>query len=142
MTSPPHEPEIELLGRIASRALWTIRRVLWLAGAVAIGFGVWISGRDAHWTFAAPYSLLSVPAATGVVWISVGLPLLCRVDWLFGRGRWRALLLGVSLWFGASAMPGDRDYGWILRIFASLVACLTLLVWRTLWRLTRTAAPG
>jgi hypothetical protein len=64
-----------------------------------------------------------------------------RVDWLFGRGRWIALAVGALLWFAAALLPGEREYGFVLRMFASLVACLTLLVWRTLWRLTQPPAP-
>jgi hypothetical protein len=64
-----------------------------------------------------------------------------RTDWLFGRGRWWALGLGASLCFGAVLLPGDHAYGWVLRFFASLIACATLLVWRTVWGLTRHATP-
>lgn len=136
---PPHEPEIEALARVARGGLWLVRRVFWLGGAVAVGYGAFRSGADAHWTFYAPHSLATPPAATGVTWLCVGLPLLAKADWLFGRGRLVALALGGVLWFGAALLPEERDYGFVLRLFASLVACLSLLVWRTLWRLT---TPG
>jgi hypothetical protein len=45
--APPPEPEIELLGRVAGRFLWLVRRALWLAGAVALAYGAWRSGHDA-----------------------------------------------------------------------------------------------
>ncbi len=122
LSPPPREPEIEALGRIARRAIRTIRTVLWLGGAVAVGFGL--------------YQALGQPAAAvsarGFVWTCVGLPLLAPVPWLFGRGRWPALAAGALLWFGPSLLPDDPEYGFVLRFFASLVACLTLLVWRTL----------
>lgn len=128
---PPREPEIEALGRVARRALWLIRRVLWIAGAVAVGYGLWRGWTRGDLTGAVPQ-----PSASGVVWLCVGLPLLARIGWLFGRGRWLALGVGGLLWFGASLLPDDPDYGYVLRFFASLIACLTLLVWRTLWSLT------
>lgn len=138
--APPREPEIEALARIARTALWLVRRVFWVAGAVAVGHGVWRSGVDGGWSFVAPYALATLPAATGIVWLCLGLPLLVRTGWLFGRGRWPALGLGAALWFGACLLPMDHTYGFVLRLFASLVACLSLLVWRTLWRLTAAAA--
>ena len=133
----PREPEIELLGRIAGRFLWFVRRVLWLGGAAAIAHGCWRSSTDSGWDLDQPSTLATLPAATGVVWICLGAPLVVRVDWLFGRARHAALATGASLWFGACLLPREQEYGYVLRFFASLVACLTLLVWRTLWRLTR-----
>lgn len=143
MTSPnqtpttPREPEIELLGRIAGRFLWLVRRVLWLGGAAALAHGCWRSSTDSGWDLGQPSSLATLPAATGVVWICLGAPLVVRVDWLFGRGRLPALAAGAGLWFGACLLPREQEFGYVLRCFASLVACLTLLVWRTLWQLTR-----
>lgn len=133
LPAPPREPEIELLATIARRGLRTLRAAFWLAGAAAIGFGCWRSATppidDAGLAGAAPNAL-------GVVWLCAGLPLVARADWLFGRGRWPALAGGALLWFGAILLPHDHRYGFVLRAFASLVACLSLLVWRTLWRLT------
>lgn len=145
MTSPtetptPREPEIELLGSIARRFLWLVRRVLWLGGCVAIAHGLWRSSTASGWRLDTPSSLLTLPAATGVVWICLGAPLVSRIDWWFGRARYRALAVAALLWFGACLLPGEMEYGYVLRFFASLVACLTLLVWRTLWRLTRAGA--
>ncbi len=125
-TSPP-EPEIELLGRIARRVLWCLRRVLWLAGATAIGFGV----RSV---------VIGEPLFVWFVWFAGGLPVLVPVDWMLGRGRFVVLTVGVVLWFLPSLLAGDQDHGWVLRVFASLVAAATLFVWRTLWRLTLPAA--
>lgn len=129
----PREPEIELLTRIARRGLWTLRRVFWLAGAVAIGYGLW---RSATPPVDAAGNAGSAPNALGIAWVCVGLPAIARVDWLFGRGRGLALGGGALLWFGAALLPHDHRYGFVLRMFASLVGCLSLLVWRTLWRLT------
>ncbi len=132
----PHEPEIELLGRIARHGLWFLRRVLWVAGAFAVGYGLvrtWSADEVATPSATVP--------ALGFVWMCAGSPLLCRVDWLFGRGRWLALVAGALLWFGPSLLAADPEYGFVLRAFASLIACVTLLVWRTLWRLTASAVP-
>ena len=140
--STPREPEIELLGRIATRAIWLLRRVLWLGGVAAVGYGVWRCGADANWSFVAPYSLLSPPGAAGFVWLCVGLPLLLPVDWTFGRGRGPMLAVATTLVLGPSLLPDDRDHAWILRCFAVLIPCVTVLVWRTVWRLTRAANGG
>jgi hypothetical protein len=132
MTAPdpttPREPEIELLGRIARHVLWGLRRVLWLVGATAVGFGV----HSCVW--------LGTPVFVWFVWFAGGLPLLAPIDWILGRGRLVALSVGAFLWFLPSLLAGDQDHGWVLRVFASLVAVATLLVWRTLWRLTLPAA--
>lgn len=132
-TALPPEPEIELLARIAARALWLLRGVLWLAGAFAIGYGC-------RRTFGAdPVSAL------GAVWIALGLPLVLPTGFVFGRGRWWLLAASGVLCFAPSALVDDHRYGFVLRGVATLVAALTLLVWRTLWQLTpagsRSAVP-
>ncbi len=116
------------MARLARRFLWLLRRALWIAGAVAVGYGCW--------------RCFNAPIATAVVWWCVGLPLLPPTGWLFGRGRWPALGLGVVLWFAASLLPGDHAYGFLLRVFGSFIACSSLLVWRTLWNLTKVESPG
>jgi hypothetical protein len=155
MTSPPpsipREPEIELLGRIARRALGAIRVALWLAGAVAVTLAI-------HRALGAPNTNLfafvrafelqpadrppawsAAGCVWGAVWLCAGLPLLAPVDWLFGRGRWIALAIGAVLWAAPALLPDDHTYGFVLRFFASLVACATLAVWRTVRSL---AAPA
>ena len=133
--APPREPEIELLGRIARRGLWVLRRVLWIAGVVAIVYGVTMIVAPADASAADPEPLPKGPAL-GFVWVCAGWPVLVHVDWLFGRGRWIALGIAALLWAAPSLLVSDPEYGFILRFFATLVPCLTLLVWRTLWRLT------
>ncbi|MBK8097573.1 MAG: hypothetical protein IPK26_10720 [Planctomycetes bacterium] len=76
---PPREPEIELLGRIARRFLWLVRRVLWLAGVAAIAHDIWRSGVNSGWSLVAPASLVSWPAATGIAWLCLGTPLFVRI---------------------------------------------------------------
>ncbi len=144
MTTPPREPEIEVLAHLATGTLRVLRAAFWLAGAIGIGFGLHRSCSEGGLSFYAPYSALTVPSAIGVVWICGGIPLVARAEWLFGRGRhrWWLLVLCAALWIGASWLPGDPEYGYVLRFFASLVATLTMLVWRTLWRLTPTGAAG
>ena len=51
------------------------------------------------------------------------------------------LSVSLALWFLPVALGDDSDYGYILRIFATLVAFLSLAVWRTLWRLGDTGLP-
>lgn len=134
---PPPEPEIELLARIARRAVWLLRRVLWFAGATAIGYGLWRG--------AAPLADGSLPAAAGFVWLCAGLPLLAPARWLFGRGRWRALALAALLWFLPCLLPDDHRHGWVLRVFATVAASLSLAVYATLGRLaepTQVPPPG
>lgn len=135
----PREPEIELLATVARRGLWTLRAAFWLAGAIAILFGLW---RSATPPVDEAGHAGSAPNALGVVWLCAGLPLVARTEWLFGRGRWPALAGCALLWFGAIPLPHDHRYGFVLRAFASLVACLSLLVWRTLWRLTMPAGDA
>ena len=141
---PPHEPEIEALGRVAHGFLWLVRRVLWLAGLGGVGYGLWRCWAEggAGWTFVAPYSLVTMPSAKGVVWVGLGFPALLPVGWTFGRGRWLVLAISAALWFGAMALPDDHRYGFVLRIVATFVVAATMLVWRTLWRLTSSAAAA
>ncbi len=135
----PHEPEIEALARVARGFLWGVRRLFWLAGAVAIGYGlIGLWQKRTGWSEVTPGQLHPL-AHVDAVWLCVGLPLLVPVDWLFGRGRWWALALLATLWFAPRLLGGDDDFGYLLRIFASGVACASLLVWRTLWRLTKPA---
>jgi hypothetical protein len=157
VTSPPpsvpHEPEIEMLGRVARRALWTFRRVLWAAGAAAVLFGLHSAlgaPNTGVFAFVRAFELLPAerpPAVSaagvvrGAVWLCAGVPLLVRVDWLFGRGRWPALAAGAVAWGAPALLPPDHEYGFVLRFFASLIACLTLLVWRTLWSLAAVRTP-
>lgn len=133
--APPREPEIELLGRIARRGLWVLRRVLWIAGAVGVVYGVSMMIAVDAVPDPDPAPLPKGPAL-GFVWICAGWPPIARVGWLFGRGRWLALGFAALLWAGPSLLASDPEYGFILRFFATLIACVTLLVWRTLWRLT------
>jgi hypothetical protein len=120
---PPREPEIEALGRAARAFLVVLRAAFWLAGAVAIGFGAM---RTVHPEL----------SSRGAVWLCVGVPLVLPIGWTFGRGKVPLLVAGVLVWFGAGLLPQNENWTWILRPFASLVAVASLLVWRTLWRLT------
>ncbi|MFY9341170.1 MAG: hypothetical protein WAT39_01690 [Planctomycetota bacterium] len=139
-TTPPtpREPEIEALAKFARSGLWVLRRVFWCAGAFAIGWSLFAPGG------AATGDSAGTTARFHVVWLCGGLPLVLPVGWLFGRGRWLALAAGVALWFLPSLLvAADPEYGFLLRMFASLVACATLLVWRTLWNLgSATGADG
>lgn len=143
----PHEPEIEVLARLARMALLGIRFALWTAGAVAIGYSVCMVLSPA--AAAPPDYDTATPAAPGVleprttylVWLCAGLPLVARAQWLFSRRWWLALAVGAVAWFAPSLADADHDYAWGIRMFASLVAFVTLVVWRVLWSLTQTGEP-
>lgn len=140
----PREPEIEFLGRIASRVLALLRVVLFVAGIVAIAAACYLTANPP----AATTQHEGIPAlqeriANNFVWVCAGLPLLLRSRWLFGSGRWQALAVGLVLWFGPMLLDGDHAYGFLIRMFASFVTCVTLLVLRTLRTLTANpAAPA
>lgn len=121
----PREPEIEFLGTLARRFLVLLRAVFFVAGIAAIAFGI--------------HALATAAGAdvNGIVWLCAGMPLVLPVSWLFGRGRWLALAASAILWFGPALLAADHPHGWVLRLFATGVACATMFVWRTLWQLTR-----
>ena len=127
--APPHEPEIEVLRRIASGGLLAIRSVFWLAGA----FGVW-SG-----VFGPPdWTTLDWQQPEVFVFACAGAPLVVPSAWWLGRGRWLALGIGLVMVAAPMLHADDHRYGYVLRAFALLTGCLSMVVWRALWRLTRT----
>jgi hypothetical protein len=129
--APPHEPEIELLRRAARLGLVVIRAAFWLAGALAVYTGLFGPPR---WTG------IEWPATHLFVFACIGVPLLLPTSWWLGR-RWRwALAAGCLMWLLPMFAADEHRYGLLLRVFASAVACASMVVWRTLWRLT-TAAP-
>lgn len=141
--TPPHEPEIEFLRKVARFALLAFRVATVTAGAVAIGFA---GARIVDPPMVEEWGIIGItpgpigktlePIAPYFVWLCIGIPPLLPTRWLFGRGRWLMLLVGVALWFGPSRLEGDSDYGYIIRFFASLVAVSVLLVWKTVFALT------
>ncbi|MFN3242838.1 MAG: hypothetical protein ACE37K_15160 [Planctomycetota bacterium] len=134
----PREPEIELLGKLARGGLFVIRMALLAAGVAALGYGLkkTLTIGDG-WAWGG-LEFRSTPSAAGFVWMTVGLPLALPANTLLNRGMPQAALLltSAAMWFGPMALADDSAYGWILRLFATLVAFLCLVVWRTLWRLT------
>ncbi|HEX6813428.1 MAG TPA: hypothetical protein VF384_17550 [Planctomycetota bacterium] len=137
----PREPEIEFLGKVARRVLAFLRAMLCLAGLVAIAVAIWLTlDPPAGPTEHAAIPPLSQRIAHNLVWVCVGLPLVLSSRWLFGAGRWTALALGGLLWLGPMLLEGDHSYGFLIRMFATFVACATLLVLRTLRQLTATGA--
>jgi len=136
----PREPEIEAMARGARRFLWILRRALALAGCYGLGYGLWRCFADggAGLTFIAPYDAVTTPSSKGFLWLAAGLLLVLRVEWTFGRGRWLALALCAALWWLPIVACADEEpHAWIVRVFASLAAFLSLFVWRTLWSLTK-----
>ena len=135
MTPPvePREPEIEFLGRLARRVLTLLRLALFVAGLVAIAAACYITASPpAAATLHEVVPPLQQRIAYNFVWVCAGVPLLLPSRWLFRAGRWQALALGLVLWFGPMLLDGDHAYGFLIRMFASFVACVTLLVLRTL----------
>lgn len=130
----PREPEIEFFGKVVRLFLTAARVTLFCAGLFGVVLGVTWLVQDSS---SAVVPAETTPQLMGFVWISAGLPLVLPVGWLFGHGRWIAAAIAVALWFGPVVCPLDHRYGFIIRFGASLVACATLLVWRTIWRLTR-----
>lgn len=134
----PREPEIELLGKLARGGLFVIRMAFLAAGLAALGYGLkktLTTGDGWAWQ---ELVLRDAPSAAGFVWMTVGLPLALPANMLLNRGlpQFALLLTSVGMWFGPMALGDDSDYGYILRMFATLVSFLCLVVWRTLWRLT------
>ncbi len=140
---PPREPEIELLGKLARIGLFAIRVAMFVAGTAALAYGLTkslTSGDGWEWL---SLEWRARPSAAGAVWLTVGLPLVLPANVLLDRGLPQAALLGLSavMWFMPWTLGDDSEYGYILRLFATLVAFLCLVVWRTLWRLTTPSLP-
>ncbi len=130
-----HEPEIDALGRIARIGLRVLRWLSVLVGLAAIA--------GAFFTVYYPVPIYSddIPPlptliAHQVTFVCLGLPLVLPIAFTFGRGRWIALGIGALLWFGPMLLEGDHDFGFVVRMFATLVAIAALAVWRTLFGLT------
>ena len=139
---PPREPEIEFLGKLAHGFLAFARVALWGAGTAAIGYGIWqtfLAGSDP--ALAGETDPALSPTASHLVWFPLGLPLVLPADWLLTKNRHRIWILAVSvmLWFTPMLFGDASRYGYILRMFATLISFLSLLVWRTLWQLTKPA---
>jgi hypothetical protein len=126
------EPEIVFLGRLAGCVLTTLRLALFVAGLVAVAIACYLTASPPE----APPNEVIAPLqqriASNFVWVCAGVPLLLPSRWTFGKGWWKALALGLALWFGPMLLDGDHPYGFVIRVFASFVACVTLLVLRVL----------
>lgn len=135
----PREPEIEFLGKVVQFALLAFRTTTVTAGAVAFAYGVYGIANPQMVMY---YDLgpRLEPIAPYFVWLCIGIPPLLPTGWLFGHGCWPMLLVGLALWLGPHALDGDSEYGYLIRFFASLVAVSVLLVWRTVFALTRRTA--
>jgi hypothetical protein len=137
----PREPEIEAMARAARGFMWVLRLAFWIGGSQAVLFGLERSFTPDQPPFEGALPV-GVPNALGAVWLCLGFPALLPIDWLFGRGRWCALAISVALWFGPMLLDGDHRQGFLLRIVATFVVVVSLLVWRTLWRLTSPTPPA
>jgi hypothetical protein len=90
----------------------------------------------------APAPPIAERIAHSMVFVCFGLSLLVPVRWL-SRARVLPLLVaGAVLWFAPCLLPGDHPYGFLLRMFATSVGIVALLLWRTLFDLTRPAAAS
>lgn len=125
--TPVHEPEIVFLGKVVRIGLLAFRGATQLAALVGIFFGV---------SQMVPTADTPATVAPHFVWFCIGIPPLVSTTWLFGRGRFPMLAMGIALWAGPSFLADDSDYGYIIRFFASLVALSVLFVWRTVFDLS------
>jgi len=150
--------------------LMVVRVVLWAAGAAAIGWGVWklffetsnvglisfsnlldgeysddreLTGEELRVITSKARELgLIESAAAQFVWFCPGIPLVLPADTFFTRRRWWLLGASAALWFAPMLLDDDSPYGYLLRMFATLSAFLTLFVWRSLWKLTKPFGGG
>ncbi len=138
----PREPEIEFLGKIVRVMLAGFRVATILASTVAVAHALRgiFAPAVVPWGPSVDAPLAPEPIAPYFVWLCVGIPPLLPITWLFGRGRWPMLLVGLALWSGPHWLEGDAEYGYLIRFFASLVALSVLVVWKTVFALTR--GPG
>ncbi len=138
----PREREIELFAKVVRVFLRAGRVLFAVVGAAAIAASVYALADPAVvYSEADPLPPLSARIAHGAVWWCLGIPLLVPVRWLFGRGRWPMLALGLLLWLLPMLLAGDPAYCFVIRFFASFVAVSVLAVWRTLYALARPASP-
>lgn len=134
----PHEPEIEFLGKVVRIGLWVLRGFFWFAGLAAIAGSTYlVLNPESLMSEPGPVPPLADRIADGLTWWCLGVPLMLPSGWLVGRGRWVMLVAGLALWIGPMLVDGDHRYGFVIRFFASLVAISVLLVWRTVFALTR-----
>lgn len=134
----PREPEIEFLGKVVRIGLWTLRGFFWLAGLAALAGSTYlVANPESLVSEPGPVAPLAERVVDGLTWWCLGVPLLLPSRWLVGRARWPMLLAGLALWLGPMFVDGDHRYGFVIRFFASLVAVSVLLVWRTVFSLTR-----
>lgn len=134
----PREPEIEFLGKVVRIGLWALRGFFWLAGLAALVGSVFlVTSPEAQMSEPGPVPPVGERIADSLTWWCLGVPLLLPSGWLVGRGRWPMLFAGLALWFGPMLVDGDHRYGFVIRFFASLVAVSVLLVWRTVFSLTK-----
>jgi hypothetical protein len=131
---PPAEPEVEFLARFARIALLLVRGLLFAIGAVAVVGAIWLTLEP---NAAAGETIAPMPErlAHNSVFVCLGLPLVLPTRWLLAR-RWMALALFAACWLGPMLLEGDHDWGVLIRMFATFVACASVLVLRTLRGLT------
>jgi len=130
-----NEREIDVLGRVAHFALRVLRWISILAGLVAIAGAIY-TVFDPVPVYSDNIPPTSTVIAHQIVFLCLGLPWVLPVACTLGRG-WRIMLaIGTALWFGPMALEGDHDFGFLVRMFASLVAIAVLAVWRTLYGLS------
>jgi len=150
MTSAPppgpatttREPEIEFLGKVVRFGLVAFRAATVTAGAVSVVYallGIFAPAQVTVWmpTLDEATATATEPIAPSFVWLCVGIPPLLPTGWLFGRGRWLMLAVGLALWGGPHWLEGDAEYGYLIRFFATLVALSVLVVWKTIFALTK-----
>jgi hypothetical protein len=135
MTTPPREPEIEFMGKLAHGMVLIVRVALWGGGVCALVYGF---QQMLDPTPSPQVPGLETHSDRGAVWIALGLPLVIGAKRILKKGPAAILILTifVALWFGPMLLENDSPYGYILRLFATLISLMSVLVWRTVWRLT------
>ncbi|MBX3464515.1 MAG: hypothetical protein KF830_15205 [Planctomycetes bacterium] len=131
------EPEVRALTALARVGLLAVRALLALVGLAAIGGAVYAVFEPA--AFHAEPS--AVPPcgeriARSAVFVGMGLPLVLPAGWMFGRGRWAALALGLFVVAAPMPLEAAPAHG-LLRALAVGVGTAATAVWQTLWRLHR-----
>lgn len=135
-TVPQREPEVKVLGALATVALTGLRVLFFAAGAVAIGGALWVLFDPLLVYAREAVPPLGERIATNTTFVCFGLPLVMPHRWTFERGRARRLLLLAEIVLIAAPMLLEANpLYFLVRVLAAGVGCMPVLVWRMLWNL-------
>lgn len=134
---PHREPEVKVLGALATVALQALRVLFFAAGAASIGGALWTLF-DPHLVYSTAEAVppLGERIATNATFVCFGLPLVLPHRWTFERGPARAMLLAIALVLVVAPMLLEQNpLHFLVRVLACGVGCMPVLVWRLLWNL-------